>query len=654
MSIERYDYSAMTPESVEQEMSDAIEAADALVAQAVAAKPPSFDTTLRPLSDAGATVFAGAGRSFFPGRFHPDRTVRDAASTAEQQFQGWLDGLVERDDVAAAVAAFAETDEARGLTATRRRVLELWQRELRRAGHGLDKDSRRELTELRRRMVELAVQFQRNVGEWRDEIVLEGMDQEGLPAAFLEQLPDGPTAGTKKVPMVYETVWPFLEQSPRRDLRRKVLSRYLARAAAQNRPILEELLGTRGRVASLMGYDSWSDYANSARMSGSAAAVQDFLDRLIGPLQQRAASERERMRQQLAASGIDDQPQAWDWPYLHERQRLELGVSTAELREYLPIDAALSGFFELAQRVFGLAVRELPEVPGWHPDMRVFAVDDDATGEHRFDVYLDLFNREGKPPGAWTFTLRPADNRPGAPRQPAAMAFASNFAPAKDGGPALLEHHDVETLFHEFGHVLEFGLERTAVFNVLPSWVEVDYVEAPSQIMENWAWEPEVLGRFARHHQTGATMPVEFAERLKASRRLNSATATLWHYVYRAVLDQLLHGPDPLDPEEAYRQAHAVTGFAFVEGAFVPSAFTHIAGWYDAGFYSYLWARVFGDDMFSAFSAEGVMSPEAGRRYRAEVLEPSWSKPGRERTHNFLGREPSEQAFLEALGVSGA
>ena len=641
----------MTPESVEREMTQAIEAADALVAQAVAANPPSFDGTLRLLSDAGAAAAAGAGRSVWPGRFHPDRDVRDAASRADQQWHVWRDSLVERDDVATAVAAFADTDEARSLTSTRRRVLELWQRELRRAGHGLDEDRRRQLVELRRRMVELSVQFQRNVAEWRDEMVLDAPDQEGLPATFLEQLADGPTVGTKKLPIVADMVWPFLEQSPRRDLRRQALTRYLARAVEQNRPVLEELLAVRRTAASLMGYGSWSDYANSARMSGSAAAVGSFLDRLIGPLQELATSERERMRRQLVASGIDDQPQAWDWPYLHERQRLELGASTAELRQYLPLDAALAGFFELAQEVFGLNIRELPGAPGWHPDVMAYAVTDATSGEHLFDVYLDLFNREGKPPGGMTFTLRPADNRPDAPRKPAVMAFASNFAPPSDGGAALLEHNDVETLFHEFGHVLEFGLERAEVFGVLPSWVELDYVEAPSQIMENWAWEPAVLARFASHHESGEAIPTELAERIKASRRLNSGTTTLWYLVYRAVLDQLLHGPDPVDLEEAYRQAHSVTGFPFVEGAFVPSAFDHIAAWYDAGYYSYIWARVFGDDMFSAFVAEGVMSSTVGSRYRAEVLEPSWSRPGRDRTRNFLGREPSERAFLEALGL---
>jgi thimet oligopeptidase len=170
--------------------------------------------------------------------------------------------------------------------------------------------------------------------------------------------------------------------------------------------------------------------------------------------------------------------------------------------------------------------------------------------------------------------------------------------------------------------------------------------------MEHWAWAPEVLRRFARHHATGAPPPDELLERLAASRQLNSGTVHLWWLGYRAVLDQALHGPEPVDSAEANHDAFALTGFPFPDGTYQPASFKHLLG-YDSGYYGYLWAQVFGDDMFSAFRAEGLLSSEVGRRYRAEVLEPTWSVPGRDRVRNFLGRDPSEQAFLERLGIAG-
>jgi thimet oligopeptidase len=231
------------------------------------------------------------------------------------------------------------------------------------------------------------------------------------------------------------------------------------------------------------------------------------------------------------------------------------------------------------------------------------------------------------------------------------MMLICNFARGEEQARTLLEHDDVATIFHEVGHILEFGLSRAELVPAVDDWVEIDFVEAPSQIMENWAWEPEVLLRFARHHATGTPPPAAMLEQLKGSQLLNAGTNALWMFVFRSLLDQFIHGPEPVDTADAYRKAFSATGWPFPEGTYQPSSFVHAAGFYDAGFYSYLWARVFGDDMFSTFVEEGVLSPVPGRRYRAHVLEPSWSVPGRERVRNFVEREPSDAAFLKRLGI---
>jgi Zn-dependent oligopeptidase len=652
----RYDYAAVTPETVRRVTEDGLLEADRLVAQVCeTAEPRAFEDTIVPLSDAAAAVSRAEGRGAFMAAVHPDAGVRDAASSARERIGRWRNEVVARAELAASVRAYAETEEAAGLAGARRRSLDLWLRDFRRAGHGLDADARSELATLRGRLVELGATFERHLNDWNDAIELNAEDLDGLAPSFVAQLPAGDGAGSKSLPIRLSSVVPFLEQSARRDLRELVLRRLLSVAADENRPVLEEILAIRRRIAGLMGAPSWSQFANEVRMSGGAEAVREFLDRLIPPLAALAARERTAMRKLLAADGIEGPVKAWDWFRCHEQQRAALGLDGPRLSEHLPFDAVLGGLFDLVREVFGVDVSEDPTVRAWHPDVRYFVLRDVATGEQLADCYLDPFARDGKTPGRWCGPLDPGSNRRGTPRRPPTLHLVTDFAPAQAGAQALLQHHAVTVLFHEFGHALEMAVQRAEVCPVEALlWLELDFVEAPSQILEHWAWAPEVIGRFARHHDSGEPPPPALLEPLAATRRLNVGTNTLW-FAYRVVLDQDLHGPEPVDLATAYRSAFDLTGFPFVEGTFQPSSFSHIACWqYDAGVYGYLWAEVLGDDLFSAFRSEGLFSAATGRRYRTEVLEPTWTVPGRDRVCNFLGREPSEKAYLERLGITGA
>ena len=270
-TMERYDYSAMTPETVRRAADERLAEAERLIAQvAQVTGSRTFENTFEPLSDAAAAVWTADGRGALIGWVHPDAQVRRAASEARDRTEKWRAGVPRREDVAAAVHTYAASDEAAGLTGPRRRVLDLWLRDLRRAGHELDPASRAELARLQDRIVELGVTFDRNLADWTDSIELEDAGLAGLAPTFLQQLPDGATPGTKRLPIVLSSVFPFLEQSARRDLRRRALERFLSRAVDENRPILEELLAVRRQIARLMGVESWSQFANEARMSGGA------------------------------------------------------------------------------------------------------------------------------------------------------------------------------------------------------------------------------------------------------------------------------------------------------------------------------------------------------------------------------------------------
>ena len=650
-TMERYDYSAISAQTVRQAADEGLAEAERLIARvAQIAGPRTFENTLVPLSDAAAAVSTADGRALYIfGQVHPDAAVRDAATETRDRTEKWRNGLAGRDDVALAVRAYAATGDAVGQTGARRRVLDLWLRDIRRAGHELDPASRIELARLQDRIVELSVTFNRNLADWNDAIEL-GDGVTGLSPDFVKQLPDGAAAGTKRLPIVRSSVVPFLEQSERRDLRERALKLFFSQAADENRQILEELLALRRKAAQLLGAESWSQFANEARMSGGAAAVRDFLDGVFGPLQELASVERAAMESILVADGVADELQAWDWRHYHERQRRAIGLDSSEVSAYLPLEAVLGGLFDLARDVFGVRVTEERATTGWHPDVRFFVLRDTTTDEHLADLYVDLIAREGKSPGAWTGPLDPGSNAPGSVRRPPVCLLAMNVAPALGPASPLLPHDEAATLFHEFGHVLEFGLQRAEVFFVQRSWLELDFGEAPALMMEHWVWEPAVLRRFVRRHDTDTPPPEELLERLAASRRLNSGIVHLW-LDWPSLLDQALHGPEPVDSGKAYRDAFAVNGFRYPEGTYYPASFYHLLT-YDAGFYGYLWADVFGDDMFSAFREDGLISAEVGRRYREAIVEPTWSIPGRDRVRNFLRREPSEQAFLERLGIA--
>jgi Zn-dependent oligopeptidase len=651
--VPRYDYAAMTPETVAAASDAGIDEAERWIATAIAASPPTFDSTIRPLSEAAAAVWAADGLGASIGYVHPDPAVRDAANAAEERTQKWRAGLARRDDLAAAILAYADTDEATSLDGTHRQILDLWLRDIRRAGHGLAPEARDEFAALRDRIADLCVTFGRNLGDSRGDLVLTEADLAGLPQSFVDRLPAGPEPGSRLLVAGYATTFPFIEQSPRRDLREAAITTYYSRAADLNAPVLAEIVAARRRAAEIVGADSWSQFANEARMSGGRAEVMAFLEGLIGPLQSLAAVEQAGMREQLRADGVDDALRLSDWIYLHEQQRAKAGVDYERLADYFPVDGLLERMIELLGEVFGVAIAPVPGASVWHPDVRVYRIDDASTGEHLADVYLDLFARDGKRPGGWMQPLRLPDNTPGRARRPAVIQLVLNFAAPTGSGPTLIRHDDVTGLIHEFGHVLEFGLARTDGAMVTDSWMELDFVEAPSQIMEHWAWSPAVVQRLGRHYATGAPPPDELVAGLPEARQLNIGTYTLFNFIFRALVDQYLHGPEPVDAMDAYRRGFAVTGFPFMEGTFQPGTFDHITGIYDAGFYSYIWAQVFGDDMFSAFLDGGLLSAEVGARYRREVLEPSWGVPGRQRVEGFLGRPPSDRAFLERLGIAG-
>jgi Zn-dependent oligopeptidase len=287
----------------------------------------------------------------------------------------------------------------------------------------------------------------------------------------------------------------------------------------------------------------------------------------------------------------------------------------------------------------------------WHPEVRLFAIHDAAGGEELSHFYLDLFPREGKYGHAAEFPLIMSRRLEDESYQNPVCAMVANFTKPTAAAPSLLQHGEVETLFHEFGHVLHQNLGRTELARFAGTSVERDFVEAPSQIMQHWVWRADVLRRFARHHETGEPIPDRLVEQLVAARQLNVAVHQLRQLQY-GWWDQTMHGTESeIDLDRVLREGARLGLMPFHEGTFSLASFGHLMGGYDAAYYGYMWSEVFGDDMFSRFEEEGVTNPDVGMAYRREVLEKGGSVDADEMLTRFLGREPDNTAFLRKLGI---
>jgi Zn-dependent oligopeptidase len=645
---------ATTPDEVRAITDAAVAAADARVAAAVATGGAGdFEAVLLPLDEAAAEIAAGSAAAAFLGYVHEDPAVRDAGREAEERLERWRVELVFREDLAAAVFAFAASPAAAGLAAERARFLERLVRDLRRAGHALDPATRAEVRSLQLRLVELETAFQRNIDEHSDGFDLTREELDGLSDDYVAGLRPGSRPGTFRVSLDAPELFPFLEQARRRDLRRELERRDFNAARDLNEPILAETLGIRRRVAALLGYRSWAHYAIEVRMAREPEAVRRFYDGLLPPLQARMADEVARLDEVLRADGEEPPLRTWDWRYCDTAiRRRDYAVDPDELREYLPLGAVLEGLLGLCAEVFGLAFEPLAAPPAWHADVLGYRVRDAAAGTEIGDVLLDLHPRDGKYGHAAAWPLVPGRRLPDGTYRRPLTAIAANLPKPLPDRPALLDHQDVVTLFHEFGHVLHATLTRAELVRFSGGETEGDFVEAPSQILEHWAWEPDVLARFARHHATGEPIPRALVERLVASRDLDVALRTL-RQCYLGILDLDLHGPEEeRDIAAIDRAAFAAWGLPYHEGTLYPCQFGHLVGGYDAGYYGYLWAKVYGDDMFGRFKAEGVLSPAVGAAYRREILEPNGTRDGIAMLRAFLGRDPSPATFLRLLGIT--
>ena len=649
-----FDYTGITAERIEEISAAAVADAELLRSEILeAGLPRTFRNTLAPLERVGEVFSIAFGEAGFMGYVHTDPEARTAGRACAERLSKWQTELVFHPELYQAVEEFAGTEEAAALSGERARLLEFVRRDLKKAGHHLPAESQARVKELTRRLIELGVAFSQNIAEYDDALEVSREDLDGLPASYIDSLPPAEGEGRLRVTMAYPHVVPFMENAHRRDLRQSLIKKFNNRAVDSNRPILEEAVAIRLEIASLFDEPSWAHHRLSERMAKTPETVEQFYELLMAPLRTAGRRELDRITAMLEADNEEGPAQVWDWRYYDNQiRRTEYGVDQMEVAGYFPLFQVVEGMLDLTGEVFGLRYRRV-DAPVWHEDVITYEVLDRASGEPIAHFHMDLFPREGKFSHAAAFPLvggRLLED--GSYHRPRSCIVA-NFTPPLEGTQALLQHSEVVTLFHEFGHILHQILTRAELGRFSGSSTEWDFVEAISQIMENWAWQPEILARFAFHHETGEPLPAELLERLTGAQLLNIAISKLRQASF-GQLDMALHGPDrDKDIDEILDRTTKVSLFPRQEGTFSPASFGHLMGGYDAGYYGYLWSEVFGDDMWRRFEEEGITNPAVGMAYRREVLEVGGSRDAIDTLRAFLGREPDNSAFLRKLGIDG-
>ena len=649
-----FDYTAVSAESIVASTEAALAEAEGSIDAIVALDAPrTYANTMAALDLAILGVNDAYGTGPFMARVHPDGAVRKAAVGLEERVAKWGSDLVFRTDLYRAVADYAASDEVMSLPADQRRLVDHWMRDFARAGHLLADDDRAELQQLKDRLIELEVSFASNLDEWEDALEVPLSVLADMPDEYIASLETGHREDTRLVTMAYPDVTPFMQQVRDRELRRRLQHKFWNRAGDDNMPLLREAVELRNRIARLLGKTTWSHHAMELKMADGPGAVGEFYDTLLSGLDRLGDEEKTGLTNALRGDHPDASIAAWDTAYYtNEIRKAEYGVDPNEVAAYFPLDRVIDGMFEVTGDVFGLEYNEVADTRGWHEDVRLYAIHNRGESKPIAYFYADLFPRQGKYGHAAAFSVEYGYRARDGSYRPPIAAIVANFTKPTDAAPSLLKHSEALTLWHEFGHILHFCLSTVDIARFSGYDTEWDFVEAPSQIMENWMWEPAVLQRFARHHETGEPIPDDLVQRLVAARNLHQGLGTL-RQVFLGKFDMALHGVAATpDIDAVGREAYAVTKLPFHEDTAFAASFGHLMGGYDAGYYGYLWAMVYGDDMFSEFARHGITNPEVGRRYRDEVLARGGERNAIDHVRAFLGREPSSKAFLTKLGIA--
>lgn len=635
---------------------------DAIVANQ---EEPTFENTIEAMEVSGQTLNNVAGIFFNLMEADTNDEMQQIAESVSPMLTEYSMYVSLNNDLFQRVKAVYEKKDELGLDPDQMKLLEDNYKSFVRGGANLSDEDKALYSKWSEELSLITLQFSKNVLAATNAYVLNITDSTqlgGLPD-FVKTMA-AETAAEKGLEgwaftLDAPSYSPFLKYSTERELRKQIWTAYNTRAIGgenDNTEIVKKIVDLRIKIANILGYETYADYALEERMAKNKVTVNEFIKNLLEPSMEFAKKDVADVYAFAKKNGFEDsQLMPWDFSYWSEKyQQAEYSLSAEELKPYFQLESCIDAVLGLATRLYGITFAELDNVPVYHEDVKVYEVKD-ADGRHLALFYVDFFPRASKRGGAWMTEFRGQSIRDGVEYRPF-ISTVMNFTKPTADAPALITHDELTTFLHEFGHALHGIFAEGRYGSLTGTNVSRDFVELPSQIMENWAFEPEYLNSFAKHYQTGEPIPAELIEKVVAAKNYLAGYGQVrqLHFGY---LDMAWHSLTELPAESTVEfEQKVLAPYAImpaVEGSAFSTSFSHIfSGGYSAGYYSYKWAEVLEADAFSLFKEKGIFNTEVSHSFRENILSKGGAEDEAVIYRNFRGHDPQPEALMKKLGLT--
>ncbi len=624
---------------------------------------PNFKNTVEALEFSGELLEKVSSVFFNLTGSNSSPEMQEIAKEITPKLTSYQDEILLNDKLFKRIKAVYEKRTTSKLTPEQIRLVEIKYKEFTKNGALLNKEQKARISKVNQDLATLSLQFRDNVlAETNDyKLIVEDEGRlRGLPRTLIESAREAANKagmGGKFVFTLHNpSIMPFLQYCEDRELRKEMLNAYLHRGdnnnEHDNKEIIKQILRLSLEKANLLGYPDFAEFTLSDNMAKNTGKVFELLNQLWEPASHNARMEAEEIQQMIFNEGQNFTLEASDWRYYAEKiRKAKYNLDEEELRPYFAVDNVMNGAFHVAENLYGIKFKELHDVPVYDPSVKVFEVTE-TDGKHIGLFFVDYFNRSSKRGGAWMNNLRSRQVKNGKVITPIVFNVCNFPAPVGDT-PSLLNLDEAETLFHEFGHALHGLLANNSYPSIGGTSVPRDFVELPSQLMENWFSEPEVLREFARHYQTGEPLPEDFIDKIQASSKFGQGFATV-EYLAAALLDMSYYSAPPVDDVDAFEQEIA-SRYNLPEAIpfrYRSTYFNHIfGGGYSAGYYSYIWAGVLDSDAFEAFKETSLFDQKTAESLRKNILEKGYTEDPMDLYVKFRGREPVIEPLLRKRGL---
>lgn len=611
----------------------------------------TFENTIMGYERAFDNYGNALGMSGFLSYVSTDKKFRDAANDLQMQISQYMVDVATRRDVYKAIREYTDTNPR--LDPVQAKLVKEMLIGFKNSGMDLNDADLEKFKALNKEKAEYIIKFDKNIQEYKDPLAVTQEQLQGLGEDYIQKL-SKTDDGKYLVTLDYPDYVPFMQNADDEQARKELEFKFNRRGGQENVELLEKTLTLRREIARLLGYKNHADLRLEDRMAKNPKTVMAFLKDLQKKLKPLGKKEdKEMIAYKNSKTGKNSRTlYSWESGYWSNKFRKEnLELDSEKIKEYFPSQVVIDGMLDLFGGVFGITFEPV-DIPVWHPDVKAFKIKDKASGELVAYFYMDLYPREGKYKHAACFGLVEGEEKQNGTYQIPFVAIVANLNKPSGDTPSLLKHSEVETLFHEFGHVLHNALTKAKYSSFSGTSVSWDFVEAPSQMLERWAWDPQVLKKISKHYKTGEALPDDLIKRMIAAKNFGAGGMYLRQDFF-AQYDMTLHTADttPDTTKLYFELTKKIRGLPLTKGTIPQASFGHIMGGYDAGYYGYLWSEVIAEDFFGEFKKNGIFNPETGLKFRREILEKGGTLDEEKMVENFLGRPADNKPFLKSIGL---